>query len=175
MPAPASSNTTGNRTGIHTAQRAPRPRPLAGVFETLVQQHRQILDYLRRAGSSKAPAQRRELWAEARRRLLSHERAEEQIVYATLEGYDAGQALIEQHGDQAVELELAIADLNAMDCESDEWLGQLRDLMAMVDDHVRDEENDFFMRAQRLLGENAARELEDAFARAQREVLSTLA
>jgi hemerythrin superfamily protein len=171
MPAPASSNTSH----IHTVQRASRPRPLAGVFETLAEQHRQVLDGLRRAGSSKVPAKRRELWAEARRQLLSHERAEEQIVYATLEGYEAGQMLIEQHGDQSVELELAIAELNATDTQSGEWIGLLRDVMIMVEGHVRDEEGEFFPRAQELLGENTARELEAPFSRAQREVMSTLA
>jgi hypothetical protein len=47
--------------------------------------------------------------------------------------------------------------------------------MAMVDDHVRDEESEFFQRAQELLGENTARELEEPYINAQREVLHALA
>jgi hypothetical protein len=148
---------------------------LAGVFEILAAQHRQVLDLLRRAGSSNASERRGALWAEARRQLLSHERAEELAVYATLEGYDAAQTLLERHGDQAVELELAIADLDATDCGSVDWIERLRDVTVMLEEHVRDEETEFFPRAQELLGENTARELEDPFSNAQREVRDTLA
>lgn len=173
MAAPASSNAIG----IHTAQWASSTtvRPLAGVFETLVMQHRQILDLLRRASASSSAARREALWTDARRELLSHERAEELALYATLEGYDAAQELLEQHGDQSVQLELAIADLDATQCDSVDWTEQLREMMAMVEEHVRDEETEFFPRAQELLGENTARELEDPFATAQREVRDTLA
>lgn len=173
MAAPASSNVIG----IHTVQRASSAtaRPLTGVFEILVEQHRQALELLRRAGSTANPTRRREYWAEARRRLISHERAEEQVVYSMLETRADAQNLLDQHGDQAVELELTVAELDAVDLDSDEWIGKLRDVMAMVDDHVRDEENDFFPRAQRLLGENLARELEHPYASAQREILHSLA
>jgi hypothetical protein len=173
MPAPASRSVTG----VHTV---PCPasttlRPLAGVFETLAEQHREVLDLLRRAASTRGRVKRRELWTRARRRLLSHERAEAQAVYAALEGYDAAQHLLEQHGDQAVELELAIADLDAIDCDSKEWLAGLRQVTASVEGHIRDEETDFFPRAQELLGENTARELDDPFSKAQREVRLALA
>jgi len=173
MPAPASSNLIG----IHTVQRASSTtaRPLAGVFEVLAAQHREALELLLLSGTATAPDKRRRYWADARRRLLSHERAEEQVVYAMLEGHDEAQTLLEQHGDQAVELELAVAELDATDEGSDEWLGRLRDVMAMVDDHVRDEESEFFQRAQELLGENTARELEEPYINAQREVLHALA
>jgi hemerythrin superfamily protein len=172
MPAPTSSNFVGS----HRVQRiSSTVRPLVGVFERLAAQHRQVLELLSRASTSNEPARRRAFWAEARRQLLSHERAEEQVVYATLEGYDTAQTLLEQHGDQAVELELAIADLDASDWESKSWIEQLRDVTVMVEEHVRDEETEFFPRAQELLGENTARELEDPFSSAQREVRDTLA
>jgi hemerythrin superfamily protein len=173
MPAPASSNL--NRIHLSLRASATKPRPLVGIFEILVQQHREILESLRRAGSVKTAIMRRERWTQARRQLLSHERAEEQVVYASLDGYVAARTVLEQHGDQTVELELAIADLDATDIESEEWIEQLRDVIAMLADHVRDEENEFFPRAQTLLGENMARELEDPFASAQREVLHALA
>jgi hypothetical protein len=52
---------------------------------------------------------------------------------------------------------------------------QLRDVMVMVEEHIRDEETDFFPRVQELIGDNTARELEDPFANAYREVRDTLA
>jgi hemerythrin superfamily protein len=172
MPAPASSNI-----GIHTVQRASSTsaRPLVGVFELLAAQHREALELLRLAGTAPASGKRRQYWAEARRQLISHERAEEQVVYAMLEGHDEAESVLEQHGDQAVELELAIAELDATDEGTDDWIGRLRDVMAMIDDHVRDEETEFFQRAQVVLGENTARELEEPYVNAQRDVMHSLA
>jgi hemerythrin-like domain-containing protein len=148
---------------------------LVGVFELLADQHREALELLRLAGSVVAPQRRRQYWAEARRRLISHERAEEQVVYAMLQGHAEADKVIEQHGEQALELELAIAELEATDEDSDDWIGRLRDVTAMIDDHVRDEESEFFQRAREVLGENTARELEEPYRNAQREVLQALA
>jgi hemerythrin-like domain-containing protein len=51
----------------------------------------------------------------------------------------------------------------------------LRDLMAMLDDHVRDEETEFFPMAQRVLGDQRAVELQERYESEQREVLHALA
>jgi hemerythrin superfamily protein len=147
---------------------------LAGVFATLADQHRRLLELVRDAGTIDAAAQRRERWAEARRRVLSHERAESQVVYAALRGNEAAGPLLRQHAGQVTELERAIAALDATDGASDHWIGRLRDVLAVLDDHVRDEEQDFFPRAQRLLGEDAARALDEPFDAAQRDALHTL-
>lgn len=171
------SNAIGsNAIGIHTAQTASSAahRPLTGVFETLVDQHREVLRLLRDAGSIADPQKRTERWAEARRRLLSHERAESDSVYSAVEGQEAARTLLQQHQAQAAELEAAVEQLDAIDPSSDAWIESLRDVLAMLDDHVRDEESDFFPRAQRLLGENTARDLDERFESAQREALRAI-
>lgn len=162
--------------GIHTAllSSATGGRPLTGVFATLVEQHRQVLELLRHAGAVPDAPRRQERWVDARRRLLSHERAEATVIYAALEGYETAGTLLAQHSLQAAEIESAIEEVDATEAESDRWLERLRDVTALVDDHVRDEETDFFHRAQRLLGENAARELVERFMSAQRDVLHAL-
>lgn len=161
--------------GIHTAllSSATAGRPLTGVFVTLTEQHRQVLELLRLAGTV-PDARRQERWTEARRRLLSHERAEAAVVYAALDGFDAASTLLHQHTGQAAELETAVEELDDTDAESSLWIERLRDLMALVDDHVRDEETDFFQRAQRLIGENGAHDLDERFTSAQRDVLHSL-
>jgi hemerythrin superfamily protein len=171
MPAPNSTvtGTPVGHTGAPTSARA-----LTGVFDTLAEQHRQVLELLRLAGAVDDSDKRKKRWAEARRRLLSHERAEAQVVYATLEGYAAAQTVLHQHDQQSAELETAVAELDATEPAADEWIERLRDVMALVDDHVRDEENDFFPRAQQLLGEKTARDLGERYASTQRDVLHGL-
>jgi hemerythrin superfamily protein len=170
---PASTSSVSGTPVVHTGAPAPT-RTLTGVFETLAEQHRQVLELLRLAAAVDDSDKRRKRWAEARRRLLSHERAEAQVVYATLEGYAAAQTVLDQHSQQAAELETAIADLDATEPAADEWIERLRDVMALVDDHVRDEESDFFPRAQQLLGERTSRDLGERYESTQRDMLHGL-
>jgi hemerythrin superfamily protein len=144
------------------------------VFELLADQHREILELLRAAGLADGATKRQARWSEARRRLLSHERAEALAVYSALSSMDGAQALRQQHEAQASELESAVDELDATSTESDAWIERIRDVMAMVDDHVRDEENDFFPMAQQLLGDSATRELRERFESHQREQLHGL-
>jgi hemerythrin superfamily protein len=168
-----SSNHVTGTTPLRTSGSS-RPPALVGVFESLAQQHRQVLELLRGAGSVDGAIKRQARWTEARRRLLAHDRAEAETVYSALAGQDAAHTLLEQHSAQAAELEMAVAELDDTTIESDTWIERLRDVMAMVDDHVRDEENDFFPAAQRLLGESASRELQERFDSAEREALHAL-
>jgi hemerythrin superfamily protein len=171
------SQSTQGVVGKHTGQLGAPPlnaRVPTGVFATLVEQHRHVAELLILAGTTEAPAKRSERWAEARRRLLSHERAEALEVYAVLASNSSAKEMLEQHAQQGAELESAIAELDATAAESDEWIERLRDVIAMVEDHVRDEESDFFPRAQALLGDSTSRDLDERFQSAQREVLHTL-
>jgi hypothetical protein len=158
----------------HPASRPPAVRALTGVFNHLVQQHRHASDLLQRAKASSWAARRGELWSQARRQLLSHERAEVLEVYSALEGYDAGPAIAEQHTRQSNEMESIINELDAIDTASKDWAPKLLDVIALFEEHVEEEERDFFPRAQGILGESMALELEERYESAQRAILDTL-
>jgi hemerythrin HHE cation binding domain-containing protein len=143
---------------------------LAGVFETLVDQHRQMAAELRAVSSMEASAERQRRWSELRRRLLSHERAETLEVYAALDGIEAARIVLQQHRLQVSELEGAIRELDAMDPNSERWDSQIRDVMALFDDHAEDEQSSFFPRAQQILGAKATRDLRERYLTMQREV-----
>jgi hypothetical protein len=146
---------------------------LSGVFELLVNEHRTASELLQRAATASAEV-RRTSWPALRRQLLSHERAETLEVYAALEGQEAARDMLEHHMAQAGELESVLGELDGIDYDSDEWYDGLSDLVALVEDHVRDEETEFFPRAQELLGEAASLELRERFLSAQREVIHQL-
>jgi hemerythrin superfamily protein len=147
--------------------------PLVGVFATLVKEHHKAAELMARLAHQSA-ASRQQAWPILRRQLLSHDRAEELEIYAALEGYDGARDILEHHKLEAGELEGALGELDAIDYESDQWMTKLRDIVALFDDHVRDEETEYFPRMQQLLGEDKARDLHERFLSAQREVIHTL-
>lgn len=179
MQPPASSTTPATTTpgsARHAGQSgAPsgEARALVGVFQTLVNEHRKAAELMQRIVHQSAES-RQQAWPILRRQLLSHDRAEELEVYAALEGYDGARDILEHHKLEAAELEGAINELDAVDYESDQWMAKLSDIVALFEDHVRDEETEYFFRMQQLLGEDRARELHERFVSAQREVVHSL-
>jgi|SRR5688572_5013212 len=150
-----------------------RASAFVGVFETLVNEHRKAAELMQRIAHQSA-ASRQEAWPILRRQLLSHDRAEELEVYAALEGYDGARDILEHHKLDAGEFEGSINELDAIDYGSERWVAKLRDIVASFEDHVRDEESNYFPRMQQMLGEAKARDLHERFVSAQREVIHTL-
>src|SRR5216110_585520 len=72
------------------------------------------------------------------------ERAEAEVVYSKLTELAEAGAILDQHVFQAEELESAVDELDATDPASTLWIERLRDVMALLADHVRDEALDFF-------------------------------
>jgi hypothetical protein len=147
---------------------------LTGVFRLLAEQHRQAASLLQRAERCADAAERQTLWIEIRRQLLSHERGEALELYPALEGYDAARDIVAQHTRQAEELESVINDVGEVDYTSEEWTARVQDVVALFEEHVEEEERDFFPRAQEILGERTSTELEERFIGAQAQVLNTL-
>jgi hypothetical protein len=146
----------------------------AGIFLKLMAQHSLLSGLLERTKATSAPRQRRQIWIAIRRLLLSHERAEELELYSALEGHDAARRILEEHRRDARDLELAIGELETIDPGSEEWMTHLTELAALFEEHVREEEETHFPRAQEILGERPLRDLEERFASVQRDVVDTL-
>ena len=165
-----------NVTGRYIRQRSTPPSAsssgvgLAGVFETLVHQHRQMGEELRILTAMEASAERQRRWSELRRNLLSHDRAETLEVYAALDGMDAARLMLQQHRLQVSELETTIRELDATDPKTERWDAQIRDVLALFVDHAQDEESSFFPRAQQILGAKTTRDLRERYLTMQREV-----
>lgn len=117
---------------------------LSGVFRHLVREHGEVSALLMRLKFSNDPAMRRELWSEVRAELLSHERAEIGEVYPTLRQDKQTQAMVQEHDSDASDLEELIDELSATDVKSDRWQPTLERLIAAVQEHVRDEEEEYF-------------------------------
>jgi hemerythrin superfamily protein len=148
-------------------------RTLTGVFEVLVNEHRKAALQFERIMHEPA-ASREQSWPILRRQLLSHDRAEELEVYSALEGYGIARDIVEHHHQQAAELEAAINELAAIDYGAERWMDRFNNLHALFEQHAKDEEDEYFPRAQELLGESSARDLHERFVSAQRDVIHKL-
>jgi hypothetical protein len=149
-----------------------RLRGLSGVFRVLAEQHHAVLWLLSRTEGARSYEERRELWNELRRELISHEHAELIEVYPALLAYHATKEAARIHGQQAAELEGLIGALDATSVHSDAWLPTFDDLARRVRAHVDTEESEVFPRAQEVLGDEAARRLQGPMLAAKQDAMN---
>ncbi len=136
---------------------------LTGVFRHLVEEHGELWVLLKRAAHTSDAALRERLYPEIRRRLLAHERAETAELYRELSQHEMTVRLCVGHQDQARHLEAILSELDQLDVTSPEWERAMELLVQTVEQHVFDEEGDYFPRAQSVLGEEAAKAMTERY------------
>ena len=129
---------------------------LRGVFLHLAEEHGEVGALMKHVSKSRDAQVRRQYYAQIRAELLSHERAELAEVFPPLSHHDSTRELVVLHNQEAAELEAAIYAIDALDPASDAWVLAFERLLAVVEQHVEEEEKDFFPMAQAAIGEAAA-------------------
>ncbi|MGA7616709.1 MAG: hemerythrin domain-containing protein [Thermoanaerobaculia bacterium] len=147
---------------------------LKGVFRTLAEQHGEVSALLKRARSTDDAEKRAELWRKIRVELLSHERGEMREVYPVLREHAETRSLADHHDREAKELESMISRLDAMSTGSDEWEDLFSEIADTVQHHAREEENEFFPKAQETIGKAEAERLEARFMQTKKRIVSQL-
>ncbi|HET9932723.1 MAG TPA: hemerythrin domain-containing protein [Polyangiaceae bacterium] len=147
---------------------------LTGVFKHLMQEHGELAALVKRARRCSDADERARLYAELRRRLVAHERAESAEVYRALAEHESTIRLAMAHGDQVRELESVLERLDRLKPADPEWERAMELLAQTVEQHVFDEEGDYFPRGQAALGDESAQALTERYEAAkQRELGAT--
>lgn len=145
-----------------------------GVFKTLTHEHREVETMLSHVDSTMDPAQRQGLWSEIRRQLLSHERAELEAVYAVLEAHEPFADDVRRTSDEAPELEALVAELDALETDSQAFRPAFARLKALVLRHAEAEEQLLFPRALALLGPDECERLNARYGEARARALADI-
>lgn len=144
-----------------------------GVFRHLEREHGEVSALLLRLQLSSDPEVRRQLWPQIRNELLSHEQAEKLVVYPALQTDGDTRVMVQEHTEDAAELEDTVEELSALGYDSEQWQPTLDRLIQLVQEHVRDEEEEHFPIADRLLKDQSS-ELLARFEKAKAEALRRL-
>lgn len=147
---------------------------LTGVWKQLVEEHGEVSALLKRISASSDPEVRQRLYPEVRNLLLAHERTELTEVYPVLSSYEMTRRIATAHEDMAREIEAAIVALDKLEFASTEWPRAFELLLQTVEQHVNDEEGDYFPRAQDVLGEAESKAMLERYESGKREELERL-
>ncbi len=136
---------------------------LRGVFLHLAEEHGEVTSLMKRVSKSTDAQVRREHWPQIRAELVSHEQAEAAEVYPSLLSFDSTREIVDIHGQEASQLEKAIAAVDAAEPSSATWGAAFERLFALVQQHATEEEEDFFPKAQAVLSEDQSKVLLERF------------
>jgi len=141
---------------------------LTGVFMHLMEEHGKVGALIKRVAMSSDESVRAKLYPTIRSELKAHEKGELEAVYPQLAEFPETAAIAAEHRAQASELEAAIMELDALSFTSPSWAPAFERLAKLVTDHVNIEEGSYFPRAQKVLGDERAKELLPAFEAAKK-------
>jgi hypothetical protein len=144
---------------------------LVGVFKMLAEQHGAVSALMRRLQDR--PEKKPDLWPEIRRELLTHERRELCAVYPVLRERGDMRLLVEQHAQEASEMESLIDEIDA--AQAEDWRPLYDQLVDAVRRHVELEETKIFPKAQQVIGDQVAKALESKFLAAKNSAADLLA
>lgn len=122
------------------------------VIDVLVDDHRDVTALIGNIRSVRDPMVRRDLADTAISELVRHAVAEEMYVYPVMrEHLPDGERAVAHDIEEHNEMERAMKRLEAADVASPEFEDSLRELEALLADHVRDEETEQFPNLRRLV------------------------
>lgn len=143
---------------------------LTGVFMHLMEEHGKVAALIKRVSKSSDEAVRAKLYPTIRTELLGHEKGELKVVYPALAEYPETAAIAAAHAHHASEIEAAIAELDALSFNSPSWAPAFERLEHLVDEHVDQEESNYFPVAQKILGDERAKLLLPKFEAAKKSI-----
>jgi hemerythrin superfamily protein len=148
-----------------------------GIFRRLKDEHAQVNVIMKRIESTAADAEserRSELVPILFAELLSHAHAEQRVFYSMLRDEDETRDLIEDSGDDHMEIENLLYALVCADLSGEAWKPIFRELQETVLAHVDQEEHVLMPLARNLLNDKQARMLEAAFVDAKKAELRNI-
>lgn len=151
-----------------------RFKGLVGVFTLLAKEHGEAKHLLKRAMSTSDAEHQRALWRKLRAELLSHERAELIEVYYVLDTHAELAEIVARHQKEAREFEVALDAVDTASYGTSDWTRAVGTLEALVTEHARVEEEEFFPRASDVLGKQAAEALEQPYRTRKAAVMAEL-
>jgi Hemerythrin HHE cation binding domain len=145
-----------------------RVKGLKGVFRHLMEEHGKVGALIKRVSMSSDEKVRAELFPTIRTELLGHESGELMALYPALAEYPETSYIADEHAKQAGEMERAIAELDELSFSDAGWGPAFDRLATLVEQHVTQEESDYFPKAQKVIGEERAEQLLPAFEAAKK-------
>lgn len=137
---------------------------MSTIYERLKQdhdKHRKMMEaIINTSGDSK---ERRETWDKFYHDVAAHAAAEEEVFYSELIAEEDGQPEGRHSVAEHKELDDMMEELNEIEFSSPAWLTKFKQLKDRYEHHIKEEEQDVFPEARKIVGKDGNEKMAAAF------------
>lgn len=129
------------------------------IYNYLKKDHLKVSELFESILSTKSIAKREKLFEEVKNELLLHSKAEDSTFYAALKEHEETQDIIQHAEEEHQEVEDYLKKLSRLSIESEKWMEQFGELKHSVTHHVKEEEEEIFEKAKKVLNKDQEKQL----------------
>ncbi len=140
-----------------------------GTFALLVKDHELVKGIIEELLDTPVSARKRrqELLNTLKQELQVHENLEERLVYPALEARKSTHALTLEAYQEHHVVDLLLEELESADFQDEDWKARLRVLQENLLHHVREEEDELFPKAEKVLTKEQLQRIEQQIGQAK--------
>jgi hemerythrin superfamily protein len=149
-----------------------RTKDEMNITEIISMDHRKVDTLFMEIEKTDDPQKLQEFFGQLYKDLSVHAEAEEQIVYPAVRSYYSD---TQELYDEQAEMKQMLAHIKALNPSSSDFKGQIQQLKAAVQAHVKEEENDMFPQIRRNLSEAQMEQMATQFKEAKSTIQQEMA
>ncbi len=140
-----------------------------GTFALLLKDHELVKGIIEELLDTPVSARKRrqELLTTLKQELQGHENLEERVVYPALESRKSTQGLTLEAYQEHHVVDVLLEELESLDFQDDDWKAKLKVLQENLLHHVREEEDELFPKAEKVLSRDQLQRIEQQIGQAK--------
>lgn len=116
---------------------------------------------------------RKEIYTVLKQELLAHSKAEEQAYYSKLYSDEKTKDIAKEGKQEHHVVELLFNEMDKLNINNDDWKAKFEVLKENVEHHIKEEENELFTQAEKVIRtETANEEVRDEFLRDKKKAMA---
>lgn len=140
-------------------------------FTLLKQDHDEVAKLIKKCEQEGAKKGAMDTFKKIARNVAVHTRLEETMFYPRFKNEDQLESLLSDAYKEHDQVDRILAEMAALTPDDEQWEQKLTELKECIEHHVKDEEKEFFPKAQKVLGKDGAQELGEAMADEKKEMM----
>jgi hypothetical protein len=129
------------------------------AIDLLERDHERMKALMTRATTANGEERREELLSELRSQLVAHERMEEEVFYPPLRDEKKTHDIVLEGYEEHHVADLILDELLETPADTDVWHAKMKVLKESIEHHIKEEEEEMFAKARKVLSEAELEEL----------------
>ena len=144
------------------------------IYQTLKNDHDTVQELMQRLKKRQGAESDQRSFDRLKLEILLHAKAEEKVFYSALQQHREAQELVQHATREHKQVEGMLEEMSELEPQTEDFLARLEELRSSIEDHVEEEEGEVFDAARKLLSDDEARRLDEAFQQEKQRLMSEM-